>query len=170
MHTNETKTLLILRHAKSSWKHPECSDHERPLNGRGKKDAPRMGTLIAEQNLIPQAILASTAERTRLTSEAFAKAAGYQGPIEFYEQLYGGDAAAYLSVAKSVSDQIQCLMLVGHNPTCEELIEVLADCYDLMPTAALAVIDLPIDTWSDLSVSTKGTLRELWIPKELEPA
>ena len=61
------KTLLILRHAKSSWKQPELTDHDRPLNKRGCRDAPRIGRLLREQQLVPDRIISSTAERARQT-------------------------------------------------------------------------------------------------------
>jgi len=70
------KSLLILRHAKSSWKHPELNDHERPLNKRGKNDAPRMGKLLQKEKLIPDAILSSTAMRASATAESVVKPAG----------------------------------------------------------------------------------------------
>jgi len=76
------KSLLILRHAKSSWKHPELTDHDRPLNKRGKRDAPRMGKILRSEHLIPEAIISSTAARAHVTAEAVAKASRYKGRKE----------------------------------------------------------------------------------------
>jgi phosphohistidine phosphatase len=63
------KSLLILRHAKSSWKDPELTDHDRPLNKRGKCDAPRIGKLLKNEHLVPEAMISSTAKRARATAE-----------------------------------------------------------------------------------------------------
>jgi phosphohistidine phosphatase len=75
------KSVLILRHAKSSWKHPELADHDRPLNRRGKRDAPLMGRLLKKEDLVPEIIISSTATRARSTAEAVAKSSGYKGEI-----------------------------------------------------------------------------------------
>jgi len=74
------KTLLVLRHAKSSWDDSALDDHERPLNQRGRRDAPRMGKLMREYGLIPDVVISSDAVRARLTAEALAEATG--GPAE----------------------------------------------------------------------------------------
>jgi len=75
------KTLLVLRHAKSSWDDPALGDHERPLNKRGRRDAPRMGELVREYGLIPDVVISSDAVRARRTAEAVAEAARYAGEI-----------------------------------------------------------------------------------------
>jgi phosphohistidine phosphatase len=72
------KSILILRHAKSSRKDPDLTDHDRPLNKRGKRDAPRMGRLLRKENLVPDIIISSTAMRARATAQAVAKASGYK--------------------------------------------------------------------------------------------
>ncbi len=73
------KTLLVQRHAKSSWKDPGLDDHDRPLNKRGKKDGPRMGRLVREEDLIPDLILSSTAVRAKNTAKEVAEISGYSG-------------------------------------------------------------------------------------------
>jgi phosphohistidine phosphatase len=73
------KSVLILRHAKSSWKDPDLPDHDRPLNKRGKHDAPLMGRLLKREDLVPDVIISSTAMRARATAEAVAKGSGYKG-------------------------------------------------------------------------------------------
>jgi len=75
------KSVLILRHAKSSWKHPKLADHDRPLNRRGKRDAPLMGRLLNKEDLVPEIIISSTATRARSKAEAVAKSSGYKGEI-----------------------------------------------------------------------------------------
>ena len=82
------KSILLLRHAKSSRKDPDLTDHDRPLNKRGKRDAPRMGRLLKKEHLVPDIIISSTAIRARSTAEAVAKASGYKGDITFNRSLY----------------------------------------------------------------------------------
>ena len=93
------KSLLILRHAKSSWKHPELSDHNRPLSKRGKNDAPRMGNLLKKEKLIPDMIISSTAIRAHLTAEAVAKACGYKAEVTLNRSLYAAGPEAYQTVS-----------------------------------------------------------------------
>ena len=161
------KTLLILRHAKSSWKNPGLADYDRPLNQRGKRDAPRMGQLLKKENLTPDAILCSTAKRARDTAEAIAETSGYEGEIEFKPEFYMGDPEAYRRALRGVSDDCQCVMVVGHNPGLEELVETLSGEAETMPTGALAQVSLPIQRWRQLADETKGKLINVWRPKEL---
>src|SRR5690348_12650091 len=99
------KSVLVLRHAKSSWKHPKLADHDRPLNKRGKRDAPRMGRLLKKEHLVPDIIISSTAIRARTTAKAVAKASGYQGEITFNRSLYAAGPQAYIDVLHDLSDQ-----------------------------------------------------------------
>ncbi len=82
------KSVLLHRHAKSSWKHPDLNDQDRPLNKRGKRDAPIMGRLLKRKDLVPDIIISSTAIRARSTAEAVAKASGYKGEIILNKSLY----------------------------------------------------------------------------------
>jgi phosphohistidine phosphatase len=161
------KTLLILRHAKSSWNGPVRDDHERPLNDRGVRDAPRVGAVLRDHGLIPDVIVSSDAVRARLTAEAVVDAAGYSGQILLDRQLYLADPADILSVLRDVPENADIVMIVGHNPGLEDLVELLTDEAHDMPTAALAQVVLPIDSWRDLDLSTRGTLVDHWRPKEL---
>jgi phosphohistidine phosphatase len=162
------KTLLLLRHAKSSWKDENQPDRERPLNKRGQEDAPKMGALLRKQNLIPDLVLSSPAKRARSTAERVIDASGYAGEVEYREELYSFDLEPYLKVLVGLADSIQCVMLVGHNPAMEELVERLTGEYLPMPTAALAKIELPIERWSEFATRQGGKLVELWRPKEVK--
>ena len=161
------KTLLILRHAKSSWKNTNLSDHERPLNKRGKQDAPRMGTLLAEQNLTPDLIITSSAERALTTAELVALNSAYEEEIIVTRHLYHGDPEDYFEVLREKGDPHQCVMVVGHNPGMEALVEDLTGAYERMPTAALVQIELPIDSWASCTDELAGKLIAVWHPKEL---
>jgi len=110
------KTLLILRHAKSSWEFTELPDHDRPLNNRGKRDAPRIGKMLLKERLIPQLIISSSAIRAHSTAEKVAKACGYQGEILVDSSLYGSEYKAYLNILRNQHDRFDIVMVVGHNP------------------------------------------------------
>ena len=161
------KTLLILRHAKSSWNYPELSDYGRPLNARGKRDAPRMGEFLREQGLIPDRILTSSAKRARKTASKVAKTCGYTGKVKKVDAFYDSVAGVYYETLQALPDKYQRVMVVGHNPTMEQLVRSLTGEFRQMPTAALAHVELPIQCWEALNVNTEGTLVNLWTPKTL---
>ncbi len=161
------KTVLILRHAKSSWNAPELFDYDRPLNKRGKRAAPRMGYHLREQGLIPDLILSSSAKRARKTAAKVAKACGYDGKPELLDAFYLAPPGVYFETLQALPDTYQCVMVVGHNPTMEELVMHLTEQIERMPTAALAYVTLPIKQWKALDFATRGTLVNLWTPKTL---
>lgn len=161
------KSLLILRHAKSSWKEVGLSDHDRPLNKRGRHDAPKMGRLIRQKGLAPQLIICSGAKRARETVERVIEACGCKGELRFSEELYAAGPEAYIKVLKELDDRYERVMVVGHNPGLEELLEVLTAEEHLLPTAALAQLALPIKKWRELDDSTEGDLIKLWAPRQL---
>jgi phosphohistidine phosphatase len=96
------KSILVLRHAKSSRKDPDLTDHNRPLNKRGKRDAPRMGRLLKKEDLVPDIIISSTAIRARATAEAVAKASGYRADITFNGSLCGWTSGLHRRLARLV--------------------------------------------------------------------
>lgn len=161
------KILLILRHAKSSWKKPGLADHDRPLNKRGKRDAPRMGQLVEQEGLVPDLIISSTAQRARVTAEVVAENSGYEGEIQLERSFYMGYPEAYLEVLCQLPDEVGTVMVVGHNPGLEELLEELVMEPERLPTAAMARIDLPIQSWQELDDEVVGELVKLWRPREL---
>ena len=161
------KTLLILRHAKSSWKNAGLADHDRPLNKRGQRDAPRMGQLLRGEGLIPDLILSSTARRALDTAEAAAETSGFEGDIESRPDFYMAGPEAYLRALRGLSDDYGCVLVIGHNPGLEELLETLTGEAETMPSAALAQVELPIRRWRDLGNGTEGKLVNVWRPKEL---
>lgn len=162
------KTLLILRHAKSSWKHPGLADHDRPLNKRGNRDAPRVGLLLGQQALTPDLIISSTAERARGTAAQVADGSGYGGPVELDRQLYLAEPEAIVDVVRSLGGEASRVLVVGHNPGLEELVARLTGRAEVLPTAALAQIELPLVEWAALRAFTRGRLAALWRPKELD--
>ena len=161
------KTLLILRHAKSSWKYKNLPDHERPLNRRGVTDAPRMGRVLHRAGLTPDRIVSSTAVRAQSTARLVGLACGYDGGITLREDLYLSGLKAYLEIMRQLPAEVDRAMIVGHNPTAEELVHLLTGRDVRMPTAALAHVELELGDWSELNADAAGTLRNLWRPRDL---
>lgn len=163
----KVKTLLVLRHAKSSWKEADLADHDRPLNKRGKHNAPRMGRLLRELDLVPDLIISSTAKRAWDTAEAVADQCGCENEVVLNEDLYSFESGAYLEALRDLPDAYSRVMVVGHNPGLEELVDLLTGESVGLPTAALAQVTLPIHSWQELTDETEGRLLNIWRPKEL---
>lgn len=161
------KTLLILRHAKSSWKHPGLPDHQRPLNKRGEKDAPRIGLLLYEESLVPDMILSSPAKRAAQTAQRVADACGFAGEIQYIDAFYPGWPGSYIEALQCLPENVNITLIIGHNPGIESFLEALTDEAETMPTAALAWLHLPIESWPDLTDETGGELLNFWRPREL---
>ena len=161
------KTLLIMRHAKSSWNYPELSDYDRPLNKRGKRDAPRIGEHLHRIGLVPDRILTSSAKRARKTASRVAKSCGYSGKVKKLEALYDTLPGVYYETLQALPDKYQIVMAIGHNPTMEQLVYLLTGQRERMPTAAIAHIELATQSWEALVLDTEGTLMNLWTPKTL---
>jgi phosphohistidine phosphatase len=159
------KNILILRHAKSSWKEANLPDHERPLNKRGRRDAPQVGALIKQENLMPDLVLCSTARRARETIQAVVDECGYEGEIRYIPDLYHPEVQEIASILGSLDDTIQTVMLVGHNPELEELVNEITELDLHLPTAALALVKIGIRSWMEAPAGLCGELVHFWAPK-----
>ena len=162
------KTLLILRHAKSSWSDDSVSDHDRPLNDRGKRDAPRVGELLRELNLVPERILSSTAKRARKTAAKVAKASGFAGEAAELPELYLASPSTYRAALRNLPDAVASALFVGHNPGLEGLLMELTGRHEHLPTAALAHVELDVSRWSEVDDGTTGRLMGIWRPRDSE--
>src|SRR5215469_341794 len=161
------KSVLILRHAKSSWKQPEIDDHDRPLNKRGKRDAPIMGKLLKNEHIIPDLIISSTAKRAHSTAKDVAKTSGYKGKITLVHSLYAAAPAAYIDVLRRLSNNYTRVLMVGHNPGLEELVSMITGEEHILPTCSLAHIQFAINNWNEINYKTRGKLLGKWQPREL---
>jgi|SRR5918999_4732202 phosphohistidine phosphatase len=168
------KTLLILRHAKSSLKDPSIPDHDRPLDELAKQDALHMGNLLKEKGLIPDFILSSTALRARATTELVVEGCQYKGDIILEQSLYQAKSKDYIRIIGGLSDKYLRVLFVGHNPAVEEAIEILTGSSDVtMSACALAHLNLPIEKWSDFksgnkqeNTSSGAELIKVWRPED----
>jgi phosphohistidine phosphatase len=165
------KTLLILRHAKAMPKGPTLPDHDRPLDDLGKEDALRMGKLIKDKEIVPCFMISSAALRAKTTALLVAKACKYEADIVLDYSLYEAKPKDYLSILETVPDRYSSVLIVGHNPTIEETIQMLTNSSDVIaiPSCALAHLILPIEKWSNLSSKSKtehqAALKEIIQPR-----
>ena len=161
------KTLLLLRHAKSSWKNTSLPDFERPLNARGRRAADQIGGYLKKKNLRPDLVLSSTATRARETIGIVLESSRFLTDLRYDERLYLASAERLLNIISQLEIEWNQVLLVGHNPGMEELLFRLSGVDHHMPTAALAKIVLDDDTWTKV-VETKGARLEFLVkPKEL---
>lgn len=160
------KTLILLRHAKSSWKDSTKEDFDRPLNGRGLKAAPEVGKFMRRQGLQPDLLLSSPAERARRTTALIIESAKLTAALRYDERIYEASVARLLEIVSQIEESVNVVLMVGHNPGLEELLEHLTGESQHMPTAALAQISLDIERWSKAREHS-GHLDWLVKPKNL---
>jgi phosphohistidine phosphatase len=111
------KTLYLVRHAKSSWKYPNLDDFERPLNKRGRKNAPFMGTILKKLKVAPDLLISSPANRAAITARIIAAKINYPlEKIRYRESIYEFSEDALIHVIKQIDDSVNKAMIVGHNP------------------------------------------------------
>jgi len=160
------KTLLVMRHAKSSWKDQEIPDHDRPLKKRGRKDIVNMAKLLKKKGLVPDYIISSTAVRAKDTASLMIEKLNYKGKSEFIEEFYMAEPETYIEHISKVSDKVNTLLIIGHNPGLEGLVMTLGDKITSLPTGSIAKLYLFIDKWSELTSDTDGEINHVWVPEE----
>ena len=165
------KKLTLIRHAKSDWDHPSLSDHERPLNKRGKRAAPAVGRELARREVKPDLILSSTAVRALTTAQAIAAEIGY--PVERIvqeEAVYLASVAELERVVAAIDDSggLGHVMVFGHTPGMEDVLAHLSGGYadQRFITCAVAELDLDIDHWGEVTAGC-GSLRSFFTPHDL---
>lgn len=158
--------LILVRHAKSSWDRPALSDHDRPLNKRGRASARAIGDWLRKENLLPDQVLTSSAQRTLETCALMGMGTAPQADRSLY--LAGADTL--LRALHQASGQ--CTMLLGHNPGIGEFAERLATALPAhprfldYPTGATTLFDFSPDSWKDISYGS-GKVKSFVIPREL---
>jgi len=160
------KTLLLVRHAKSSHESPRVSDHDRPLNDRGEREAPLVGRYLREHHLVPDWVLSSTALRAHQTARHLVESSGFAGEIDLRRELYLAAPDSFVRVLRALTQDPQCVALVAHNPGLENYVAQLTGEYHTVATATVAEIQLKLDDWSALLPGTTGRLVSLWRPKD----
>ena len=169
------KTVYLLRHAKSSWTDETLDDFDRPLAKRGRRAAEAIAHYVAKKAMTPQQILCSPAKRTRQTLECLQDIIDASVPTRFEKQIYLASAGTLLRRLRRASDDLDSVMLVGHNPGLEQLAGMLAHGGDLaahrlvangFTAGALAVIKADVEHWADLRQGC-GRLKAFVRPKDL---
>ena len=161
------KNLYLMRHAKSSWKDETLLDIERPLNSRGRRASQTVAGFIKKQKIIPDLVLSSSAIRARETTDIVLGAAKITTDLRFDERIYEAGANRLLEVIKQIDKTRKSVLLVGHNPGLEALLELLTGAVETMPTATLSKLTLKISDWSDIN-NKCGTLEWIVRPKQLQ--
>ncbi|WP_442508301.1 SixA phosphatase family protein [Novipirellula sp. SH528] len=161
------RRLILMRHAKSDWADEGLSDHDRPLNKRGKRDAPQMAEWLREIDCLPDVVLSSSAVRTRETAELMQDSFRSDVVVSYIESLYLATPETICSVISSDSCDASTVMVLAHNPGMAYLVSQLAGQMVDMPTAAIAIFDVSIADWSKFRLSSPVKLEHFMRPKAL---
>jgi phosphohistidine phosphatase len=156
------KTLLLMRHARTSTETGPLRDHDRLLDMAGEADAQRVGHLLVRESLVPDHIMCSSANRSWRTADIVAEAMGYTGEIQAEHLLYLAEPRGYLAMLGLLEAEIERVLVVGHNPGLEDFVYRLTRQVEALQTSNLIVIELPIDTWSEIGPFTRGQLINVW--------
>jgi phosphohistidine phosphatase len=162
----DMKRLTLIRHAKSSWKYPKLADSDRPLNKRGKHDAPMMGGRLAARKQFPDLIISSPAKRAILTAQAIAKELGYSpDKIREKKRVYLASVEELIGVINKIDDKYNHVMLFGHNPGFNELsLYLTGHKVENIPTCGVFCIDFGIGSWKEVAMG-KGRFVYFDFPK-----
>jgi phosphohistidine phosphatase len=166
------KTLYVIRHAKSSWVDTDLPDFDRPLNERGKRDAPRMGKRLKEKSVHPDLLLSSPAKRALSTCKRIAETLDYpKDGIKTDRDLYHADEDEILSVVRRISDKYSTVFIFGHNPGLTDFVNSLSrdEAMNIsnLPTCGVAAFSFEIDSWKMVDFG-KGNFLFFDYPKSKE--
>ncbi|NOQ47451.1 MAG: histidine phosphatase family protein [Desulfobulbaceae bacterium] len=164
------KRLLLCRHGKSSWKDLGLEDFDRPLNKRGKRDAPGMGKILVRREIRPDLIVSSPAKRARKTAQHLARELEYpKKRIVYMGAIYGADPDDLLTCIHSFDDRFDQVIMVGHNPGFTLLANILGNLSIFnVPTCGIVALDFAVAAWQDVG-RKEGDLVFFDYPKMLEP-
>lgn len=162
------KRLILLRHAKSSWKNPGLKDFDRPLNSRGKHNAPMIGKRLVANGILPKVLVSSPAKRAWKTASLISKELGYsKGSIITEPAIYEADLNGLLTLVRNFNDKWDDVMLIGHNPGLTDFAEYLTgeELFN-MPTCAVCCIEFSVEKWSDVRAMA-GRMYHYDFPKRI---
>lgn len=164
----EHKTLILVRHAKSSWKDTTLNDIQRPLNKRGNRDAPKIGQYMVKNKIQPEVIFSSPGLRALTTARLISLKIDIKPTdIIINEKIYTFDSEDLLNVIKALKDKYEKVMIVAHNPAITDLVNYLSGSkIDNVPTCGVAVLKFPINSWKKAS-KNKAKLDSFDYPKKL---
>lgn len=162
------KRLYLIRHAKSSWDDPSLPDFDRPLNARGKKDAPKMGKRLKKRGLVPDLIVSSTAKRASKTALALADTLHYDSKhIQWRDELYHASPSEILNVVQKTADDVHTLFLFGHNPGLTDFANrICKTSIDNIVTCGVYALQLDVESWKKVNPDRKAGLLFYDFPKK----
>jgi phosphohistidine phosphatase len=155
-----------MRHPKSSWKDPDLDDFDRPLKNCGKKDAQAMAQILVEKELLPEKLFASSAKRTRRTAEIIVEETKTDFPVEYLDQLYLAETPCYENLLRELPDDLNHVMIIGHNPGIESLVQIFCKEIESIPAGAIALVSAPVNRWKDLMTDIRCDLVDIYKPKQ----
>lgn len=160
------KTLYVIRHAKSSWDDPTLADFDRPLNKRGKHDAPKMGKRLRQQEVVPDLLLSSPAERALTTCNIIAEEIGFpKSKIKTDRGLYHADDAQILNTVQALDNKYNVVWIFGHNPGLTDFVNLIANAgIENIPTCGVVACALNIASWDEANAK-KGSVTSFDYPK-----
>jgi len=160
--------LILTRHAKSDWDHPDLADHDRPLNQRGRRAAAELGRWLASRDYLPDEVLCSSARRTAETWERLAPQLAHAPKPKYLRRLYHAEPEAMLAALRSAEGRV--VMMLGHNPGVAKFAAMLPSRpppnagFARYPTAATLVVDFQIASWDGLVPGT-GSVLDFFLPE-----
>jgi phosphohistidine phosphatase len=160
-------TLLLMRHAKSSWEHPGLTDFERPLKKRGRRAARRMAIKLREERLVPELILCSTAARARETLEGMVPVWNAAPQVILQDRLYHASSSELVDSVRELGETCSRVLVVGHNPGMEQLASEWSGRSVRFPTAAIAWFESDQASWNGLETGLSLSMMALWRPRDL---
>jgi phosphohistidine phosphatase len=161
------KTVLFMRHAKSTWDGKDEDDRDRKVSKRGLKNAAQVGELLKKEKLTPDVILSSSAMRARETAEIVMNELKYHGDVCYLNKLYMGEPEIYARQIQSLQDDIEMVLVIGHSPTLDSLLQMMTGKVETLPTASVAQLKVPIESWKEFHPEVQCELVNLWRPKDL---
>ena len=161
------KTLIIIRHSKSSWKDHSLSDFDRPLNKRGIKDAKKMSFELSEKIKKVDLLLSSSSKRTTQTSNYFLDSINVRSNI-FSENLYHSSSDLIFDCVLNINNKYNKVIIVGHNPGLTNIINKLTNLkLDNLPTSGIVIIVFDVDNWKNINYKS-GLVKWIKFPKDLK--
>ncbi len=156
------KTLILVRHAKSDWSDATLADFDRPLNERGRGDAPRMAAALVARGYVPTAMMTSPAVRAYTTARIYAEAFGVpENDLSINEELYEASAKTIHDAIRTFPDHAETAAMFGHNPGMNSVVQAFADDFiGNLPTCASVVIRAHVDTWAEFGLENRP---QIWL-------
>ena len=154
------KTVLLVRHAKSSWDSTSVTDFDRPLNERGKNDAPKMARRLKDKDIDIDLFISSPATRAKKTAKIFARELGKKGKnIIYVSSLYNAIPKDFFEVIQGIDDKYKTIAIFSHNPGITEFANMLTtNIVDNMPTSSVYAVKVPVKKW----IEFKDAKKDFW--------